>query len=382
MISSKSRKKVVVAGHICLDISPVFPESCRGEVYELFVPGKLINVENAQVHIGGSVANTGLAMSMFGADVQLMGKIGNDEFGEIVARFVKSRGVSEELIVSKTSHTSYSVVLALPGHDRIFLHYPGANDTFAFDDLDMNAIKQAALFHFGYPPLMRCMYLNNGRDLTKIFQAVSNAGVVTSLDLAAVDPNSPSGQVDWEPILRKTLPYVDIFVPSVEELLFMLDRTKFEHLTKVADGKDLTAMVNLERDVKPLAEKALQMGTKIALIKCGEPGVYFKTTDREKLARMESQLGFSLKGWSNRDGFEKSYLPERVVSGTGAGDVTIAAFLTALLSEYPLETCLQYATAAGACCVEAHDSLSGLKSFQEIQKKIDAGWEKISRYAG
>jgi sugar/nucleoside kinase (ribokinase family) len=379
MISSKSRKKVVVAGHICLDISPVFPESCRGEVYELFVPGKLINVENAQIHIGGSVANTGLAMSIFGADVQLMGKVGNDEFGEIVARIVKSHGISEELIVSKTGHTSYSIVLALPGHDRIFLHYSGANDTFVCDDLDMEAIKQATIFHFGYPPLMRCMYLDNGRELLQIFQAVSNAGVVTSLDLAAVDPNSPSGQVDWETILRNTLPYVDIFAPSVEELLFMLDRTKFEQLAKVACGRDLTSIVNPERDVKPLAEKTLQMGAKIVMIKCGEPGVYFKIADREKLAKIESKFGFSLEGWSNREGFEKSYVPERVVSGTGAGDVTIAAFLTALLSGYPLGTCLQYATAAGACCVEAYDSLSGLKSFQEIQKKIDAGWEKISR---
>ena len=289
MINSKSKKKVVVAGHICLDISPVFPESCRGEVREVFAPGKLINVENAQVHVGGSVANTGLAMSIFGAEVQLMGKVGNDEFGEIVTRFVKSHGIFEEMIVSKTSHTSYSVVLALPGHDRIFLHYPGANDTFVFDDLDMEAIKQASLFHFGYPPLMRRMYLDNGRELTKIFQAVFNAGVVTSLDLAAVDPNSPSGQVAWETILRNTLPYVDIFVPSVEELLFMLDRTKFEQLAKVTDGRELTALVDLEQDVRPLAEKALQMGAKIAMIKCGEPGVYFKTADHEKLAKIGSK---------------------------------------------------------------------------------------------
>jgi sugar/nucleoside kinase (ribokinase family) len=378
MFNSKPRKKAIVAGHICLDISPIFPESCRGEIHELFVPGKLINVENAQVHIGGSVANTGLAMSLFGADVQLMGKVGNDEFGEIVARFVKTRGVSEKMIVSKTSHTSYSVVLALPGHDRIFLHYPGANDTFAFNDLDMEAIKQAVLFHFGYPPLMRRLWLDNGRELTKIFQTVSNAGVVTSLDLAAVDPNSPSGQVDWEKILGNTLPYVDIFAPSFEELLFMLDRAKFEQLEKAANGKELTTIVNLGQDVKPLAEKALHMGCKIAMVKCGEPGVYFKTADREQLTKVENKLGFPLEGWSNREGFEKSYVPDRVASGTGAGDVTIAAFLTALLFEYPLETCLQYATASGACCVTEYDSLSGLKSFKELQKKIDAGWKKVS----
>ncbi|HEX2994337.1 MAG TPA: carbohydrate kinase family protein, partial [Anaerolineales bacterium] len=145
-MNSKPGKKVIVAGHICLDITPVFPETCRGEIHQLFVPGKLINVENARVHIGGAVANTGLAMAFFGSDVQLMGKVGQDEFGENVTRIVKSHGVSERMIVSQTSHTSYSVVLALPDHDRIFLHYPGANDTFEFEDLDMDAIQQAVLF--------------------------------------------------------------------------------------------------------------------------------------------------------------------------------------------------------------------------------------------
>jgi sugar/nucleoside kinase (ribokinase family) len=133
---------------------------------------------------------------------------------------------------------------------------------------------------------------------------------------------------------------------------------------------------NVQRDVLPLTEKVLQVGAKIAMIKCGEPGVYFKTAGSSEMSILENKLGFSLARWTNRKGFEASYVPERVVSATGAGDVTIAAFLTSLLSEYPLETCLKYATASGACCVEACDSLSGLKSLQEIQGKIDAGWKK------
>ena len=223
---------------------------------------------------------------------------------------------------------------------------------------------------------MKRLYTNNGQELTKIFQAVSSAGVVTSLDLAAVDPTSLAGKADWQTILSDTLPFVDIFAPSVEELLFMLDREKYEQFIQDAHGRDLTTIVRVQRDVKPLAEKALQMGAGIAMIKCGEPGIYFKTADADKISLLEDKLGFSLAGWSNREGFEASYVPKHVVSATGAGDVTIAAFLTSLLSEYSLETCLKYATASGACCVEAYDSLSGLKSLKEIQEKIDAGWEK------
>lgn len=377
-MKTKTKKKVIVAGHICLDISPVFPETCRGSIQQLFIPGKLINVENAQIHIGGAVGNTGLAMAFFGSNVRLMGKVGQDEFGEIASQIVKSHGVSTGLIISQTSHTSYSIVLAIPGQDRIFLHDPGANDTFEYSDLDMNEIRDASLFHFGYPPLMKHLYMDNGRELTKIFRDVSNYGVVTSLDMAALDAKSPASLVDWQTILSNTLPFVDIFMPSIEELLFLLEKDKFLKLLRIANGKDLTTVIDLQQDVKPLADKALQMGAKIIVIKCGEPGIYYKTADSEKMATFECKLGFSFAGWANREGFETSYLPEHVVSTTGAGDVTIAAFLHSLLSEDPLDTCLKYATAAGACCVEAYDSLSGLISLQAIQKKIDRGWAKIA----
>ena len=43
---------------------------------------------------------------------------------------------------------------------------------------------------------------------------------------------------------------------------------------------------------------------------------------------------------------------------------------------YSLERCLQLAAGTGASCVEEIDSLSGLKSFEELIEKIDAGWAK------
>ena len=78
-------KKIIAAGHICLDITPVFPaqRSCR-ELNEVLIPGKLVHMEGADVHTGGSVANTGLALKLLGNDVVLMGKVGADAFGTMV----------------------------------------------------------------------------------------------------------------------------------------------------------------------------------------------------------------------------------------------------------------------------------------------------------
>ena len=75
-------KKIIAAGHVCLDITPVFQGNRRiDQPGDILAPGKLIQMGKADVHTGGSVANTGLAMKILGADVTLMGKIGKDNRG-------------------------------------------------------------------------------------------------------------------------------------------------------------------------------------------------------------------------------------------------------------------------------------------------------------
>ena len=44
------KKKVIVAGHICLDITPVFPDGKVKSVEQVLSPGKLIQMGNADVH--------------------------------------------------------------------------------------------------------------------------------------------------------------------------------------------------------------------------------------------------------------------------------------------------------------------------------------------
>ena len=61
-------KKVIVAGHVCLDITPAFPETGKRMISEILKPGKLIETKGVSVSAGGAVANTGLAMKFFGAD--------------------------------------------------------------------------------------------------------------------------------------------------------------------------------------------------------------------------------------------------------------------------------------------------------------------------
>lgn len=368
---------MIVAGHICLDITPVFSEKSAAEPGDILIPGKLVNVGQADVHTGGAVANTGLAMKFFGADVSLMGKIGNDPFGEIVRNILKEHEAQQGMLVSDQESTSYSVVLAVPGVDRIFLHNPGANHTFRAEDVPRGKLEEAALFHFGYPPLMRAMYQNDGDELVNLMKRAKECGTATSLDFAAIDPKSEAGSADWERILERVIPYADILAPSVEELCFMLDRERFQEWQERAAGGDITERLDIKKDVEPLADRCMRMGAKILLIKCGAPGIYYQTASRQRLEHVGKKLELDAAQWADLCGFERSYVPERVLSGTGAGDTSIAAFLTAVSEGYASEMSLHLAAAAGASCVAAYDALSGLKSFDEMERKIEKGWEKI-----
>lgn len=374
------KKKVIVAGHICIDITPVFPEKKVNHPGDILSPGKLVQTGRADVHTGGAVANTGLALKILGADVSLMGKIGCDAFGDMICGILKTYDADKHMIRSLEESTSYSVVLAIPGIDRIFLHSPGANNSFRTSDIDTTSLSDAALFHFGYPPLMRSMYDDNGRELVNLMQLVKNYGVATSLDMAAIDADTEAGKLDWNLILKQVLPYVDFFVPSIEELCFMLDKERFAEWQTRAAGRDITEILDIEKDVKPLADICMSYGVKILLIKCGAPGIFYKTADKDVLAHIGADIPLDIDNWAGREGFEASYVPDCVLSGTGAGDTSIAAFLAAVLNGETIENAMQLATATGASCVTAYDALSGLKPLKELKEKIRSGWKKNGNF--
>ena len=366
--------KIISAGHICLDITPVFPENLAGqELGNLLQPGKLIRMDEADVHTGGSVANTGLALKILGNDVQLLGKIGRDSFGAMIKSILSGYDAGG-LIEDENSTTSYSVVLAAPGCDRVFLHHSGANDSFSNADIPDSALEDAVLFHFGYPPIMRKMYENDGAELTDLFRRVKSFGIATSLDLAAVDPHSESGKANWRTILENVLPFVDFFVPSFEELCFMLDRERFERLDR---GGDMTENLDILCEAMPLADELLNMGCKVVLIKCGTSGMLYKTAGKSVLDGIGKNLEISLDDWADKYGIQPCFRADIVRSGTGAGDTSIAAFLTAVLQGFTPSESVALAAAEGACCVSAYDALSGLESIDGLQRRIKSGWETV-----
>ena len=216
-------KRAVVAGHICLDIIPHVDHHFDLE------PGRLYEVGAPTMATGGAVSNTGMTMHILGVPVTLMGKIGNDSFGQSVLDVIRRRapGLEAGMTISPEADTSYSIVINIPGTDRIFLHCPGANATYAASDVNWKAVAKAHLFHFGYPSFMAAMYQDNGRELRTMYRQAKASGLTTSMDPGMPDPAGPAGKVDWKGVLAALLPDVDVFMPSADELLYMLTPDRF-----------------------------------------------------------------------------------------------------------------------------------------------------------
>ena len=134
-------KTIVVAGHACVDITPVFPAGKEGAPLSgLLVPGRLLHMDGADVHPGGAISNTGLALKLLGNDVRLLGKTGDDAFGRMLREMYAEYGAGG-LITDRNETTSNTLVLAVPGTDRIFLYTSGANDTFVSADIPETAFE-------------------------------------------------------------------------------------------------------------------------------------------------------------------------------------------------------------------------------------------------
>ena len=350
----KENLRAAVAGCLSVDICPVFAGT-GADFGEIIKEGKITRIGGNDIFPGGSVANTGIALNMFGIDVSLLCRIGEDAMGDLLMDMLRD-GAGERSVDticrSADSYSAYSLILAPEGIDRAILQNPGANDDYDIEDIDWEKLKGCSLMHFGHPPTMRHFFGDNGRQLVELFERAHGMGMMTSLDLCAVDPASEAGREDWEKILARVLPHVDFFLPSRDELADMLG---------VAVEGDLKA-VSAE-----LVRRSVDLGATNILIKEGELGMTYR--NGSDFSRIEKILGFdpgSMKDWEGAEGEVPALPIEKEVSGLGAGDTTIAAYLGAMMMGYSFEDCLYISRAEGALCVGDTSATGALLPFEEV----------------
>ncbi len=324
---------IIVAGHVCLDIIPQFPAQASLD------PGTLVRVGAATLSTGG-VSNVGVALHRLGTPVKLIHKVGDDLFGDAIKSILV--GLSPELasgvqtVAGET--TSYSVVIAPPGVDRMFIHCPGANDTFNADDVRDDAFAGAKHLHFGYPPIMRAIYSDGGESCARLLRRAKQAGLSTSLDMCSLDSTSDAGQVDWLAWLKKVLPEVDYFLPSIDEIASML---------RIGIPTEYF-------DIVELLSRLCDMGPCFTMLKMGDRGLI---AYEKKLRIVTTQPCYDID----------------VISTNGSGDCTIAGFLSAIINdEEYFDHAMMFASACGSFACQAMDANSGVPNRHKV-------WERVAQ---
>lgn len=274
--------------------------------------GRLSLVDEIGLGIGGCAANTGISLLKLGGDVAIMGKVGSDGFGEFLLQALKSHGANVSGILRDESvNTSATMIMVDDAGERTFIHYIGANARVRPEELDMDLICAAKVFHFAGALVMPGF---DGEPAAWVLKAAKEAGVTTSVDTVW------NATVPWMELMAPLFPYTDLFLPSLAEAAEITGRS----------------------DPAEVAAALLDLGVGTVALKMGEQGAYVRSGDTE--VRVPA--------------FEVE-----VLDGTGAGDAFVAAFLRARLAGWDLERTTKFANAAGALCATGMGTTAGVRDF-------------------
>lgn len=282
--------------------------------------GKLLLLDNLSLHAGGSAVNTAIALSKLGIRSGVMGKMGRDGFSNFILKELKKNNVDTKGIVrDKKALTSCSIVLVDPDGERSFMQYLGANAQFSLKDVDLSLLKGTKVLHIAGALLL---FGFDGQPAALLLKKAKKMGLTTSLDIVW------DARERWMRLLKPCLPYVDIFLPDVEE-------------ARMLTGK---------KGPREIADILISHGVKIVGLTLGKDGCYLKDKDKEM--------------------FIPSF-KARVVDSTGAGDSFAAGFLAGYLKGWELEKIGQLANCVGAMCVKVIGATGGIETLEEAERMIE-----------
>ncbi|MCS7041080.1 MAG: PfkB family carbohydrate kinase, partial [Anaerolineae bacterium] len=151
-------------------------------------------------------------------------------------------------------------------------------------------------------------------------------------------------------------------------------RSTYEALRRQADDGDILPLLTPEL-LSDVAAGLLEMGARVVGLKLGDRGFYLRTGTAAALADMGRGRPAQPAAWADRELWAPCFRA-RFVGATGSGDATIAGFLAGLWRGLSAEEAVTAAVAVGACNVEAADTLSGLRPWEETMARVAAGWER------
>lgn len=283
---------------------------------------------------GGAPANFLAALTKYGYNTALLGKVGTDTFGNLLLGTLRKAKIETKgLVQTNDVFTTLAFVTFDESGDRrfAFARKPGADTCISFAELDLSLIDEAKVFHFGTLSLTD----EPARSATQ--QAVAYA-------------KSKGKLITYDPNLRKPL-WKDLNTAK-EQLLWGLTQADVVKISN--EEMDFLFDCDPETGAAKLLE---DFGVSLAMVTLGPNGAYLKNRNGSVYVKCP---------------------PVNPVDTTGAGDIFGGSAVSRLLrlctapADLTREQLLHIGTFASTAASLSTERLGGIPSIPDEKTVLNA----------
>lgn len=258
--------------------------------------------------IGGPVAIALVCLSRLGAKTKMIGKIGDDKYGEIIRDKLKAEGVDvSDMVVEKNSPSPFSFILIDSlTRKRTIIFNPGCCFNLKDNEINFSSLDNTKYLHLDGALL---------EVSKKIASYAKSKNIKTSLDIALAFPG-----------INDLLKNIDIFIPPKEI------------------GRDLSKEKD---DFEKICIELLNYGCEVVCVTLGEDGCV--VGDKEKVLKVPAYK-------------------VNVVDTTGAGDVFHGAFLYGKLQNWDIEKIAKFSNAVSAINCTKMGGREGIPDLKKVEE--------------
>jgi ribokinase len=278
------------------------------------VSGETILGSDFQVLHGGKGSNQAVEAARLGADVNYIGCIGKDTFGEMAKNLFKVEGINYSNIkISEKYNTGVGFVMVDEnGHNRIIIDFGANNDILKEDIYKLESIIKET--NIVLVQLEICL-----EAVEAVLEIAHKNKVKTILNPAP-----------FQPINERLLKYVDILTPNESEARLLLGYKPDEKITDEEVGK-----------------KLLEKGVKNVVITLGSKGAMIISKNEITVIPVKEV---------------------KVVDTTGAGDTFSSALAVGLAEGKNMKDAVNFAGTAAALSVTKYGVVPSLPYRKEVEE--------------
>ena len=266
---------------------------------------------------GGSAANTITCTAIFGMPSGYVGKIGNDDLGNLFKSSMEQFGVKAQMLYGTKSSGRCMVFITGANAERTFADYMGATLEMGPDDLDPSFFEGYDYFHIeGY-------LVQNQELISKAARLAKAAGCTISIDMASYN------------VVESNNTFFHNLVENYVDIVFA-NETEAKAFTKKEPQEAIVELANL---------------CKIAVVKVGKAGSMIKSGNEY----------YFIEPW-----------PAKPIDATGAGDTYAAGFLYAHSLGLPLKVCGEIGSIIAAKVVEVIGTKIDIPRWRDAKEEIRA----------